>query len=122
MADVGRLVTAWIDLDLALVHLQSAQRIDWVEASHWLRIAAINLGRGLEGEPTDSGIPINVTLRVITGLANGYDEAVFKSRGWRNVAENAIPQTITRLIPSLESPTRNLRLYISSLLHERPTI
>lgn len=104
--DKGRLITAWIDLELAFRHLHTFGN-EQVETSHWLRIAHLNLKASADGNPD--------ALKLVhdTGKwADKLDIILFNLHGKITIDE------VQELSPQIENAQIDLRRLIHSIHEE----
>lgn len=120
MIDQERLITAWIDLELAYRHLHGFGT-EVLEASHWLRIAWLNMKGAYDGDISDVVlIKMSDTLKE---MSDKLDLIAFNTHGSLGATkERPVPAIIQELSPKIEEIKKNLRAEIVALQHEETRI
>lgn len=113
--DDGRLVSAWIDLDLAQRHLILRDYLEMLEAAHWLRIAELNVSAAADSN--EVYLKIAETARKI---ADRFSEAAFVT----HAAPGRMVNVADAIVDNVEELRKNLRAEIerqrAEAEHEEP--
>lgn len=105
----NRLITGWVDLELAVLHMQSFGN-EKIEAAHWLRIAGLNIGAA-----ADSNEVLIKIAAAVGELADKYEIVLFNT----HASEKALGNVIADVLPKAKEIKKNLRIEIDTM-HEAP--
>ena len=119
MIDSARLITAWIDLELAYRHLHAFGN-EVLESSHWLRIAWLNIKAAYDGDV--SNVALIKMSDAVKEMSDKLDIVIFNTHGSLGITrDRPIAPVIADISPKIEEIKKNLRVEIELMLqHVQP--